>query len=429
MKQASPAETGGQAWWSGALAFGPGLVFLLSSIGPSDLVSNSAAGANYGYNLIWTLAVCAIARYLILEATARYVLVTGESLLTGYRRAGRWVVWLILALIVVKRHLSNLYHILLLGISVHLMIPLPTTRSATIWSVIFCTLGFALMYWGRYPMVEKLSRPLLFALGGSLVMAAIIAKPDTGALLDGLIHPSLPVEGSHYSPALLLLALLGTTIGTVGILKYSAFVYEKGWRDLSHLKLQRADLFLGVAGAFIISAIIQIASAATLKPLGFHVENIEDLVPMFASVLGQSGRILLGIGLWATVFTTYVGSNMGYSLMASDIYEQTFGRTLAHGSKDQSYRWFLIWFCISPMYVLLTDWKPVPLVLLSALLFVLVLPLLVGVLLRLTNDKQLMGAHTNGWVTNVLLTLFVMLTIYLAYQNGLEFWHDLTDVL
>ena len=69
------------------------------------------------------------------------------------------------------------------------------------------------------------------------------------------------------------------------------------------------------------------------------------------------------------------------------------------------------------------------LVLLSALLFTLVLPVIIGVLLRLTNDKKLMGAHTNGWITNIFLTFFIFLTCYLAYQNGLELWSDLMELL
>ncbi len=74
--------------WRSAFAFGPGLVYLVSSIGPTDLITNSAAGANYGYSLIWILLVSSVSLYVVLEATARYVLATGESLLAGYQRVG-----------------------------------------------------------------------------------------------------------------------------------------------------------------------------------------------------------------------------------------------------------------------------------------------------------------------------------------------------
>ena len=66
------------------LTVGPGLVFILGAIGPRDLITNSMAGATHGYTLLWMLAVALVARYVILDATARYVMVTGESLLAGY---------------------------------------------------------------------------------------------------------------------------------------------------------------------------------------------------------------------------------------------------------------------------------------------------------------------------------------------------------
>src|SRR4051812_36720791 len=97
---------------------GPGIVLILSSIGPRDLITNSIAGANYGYSLLWIMVLASVARFLLMEASGRYVIATGETLLSGFRRiAGRWSGWLVVLAIFFKRHLSNLYHMLLLGVS------------------------------------------------------------------------------------------------------------------------------------------------------------------------------------------------------------------------------------------------------------------------------------------------------------------------
>ena len=114
-------------------AFGPGLVFLVAVVGPQDVITNSTAGATYGYTMLWTLPVIVLARYIMLEATARYVVVTGETLMAGYARGGRWVSWMIAVSIFLKRHFSSLYHILILGSSAHILAPLPTPYSAKIW--------------------------------------------------------------------------------------------------------------------------------------------------------------------------------------------------------------------------------------------------------------------------------------------------------
>ena len=75
---------------------GPGFVYALTVLGTGDLVSNSAAGAGYGYSLIWAVALTLVFRFAWINVSAKYVLVTGESLIQGYARLGRWVVWLIL---------------------------------------------------------------------------------------------------------------------------------------------------------------------------------------------------------------------------------------------------------------------------------------------------------------------------------------------
>jgi Mn2+/Fe2+ NRAMP family transporter len=233
---------------------------------------------------------------------------------------------------------------------------------------------------------------------------------------------------------LLLMALAGAGANPLGNLKYAAFVHEKGWRDPSYLPSQRVDLLLSVLGMFAMTALMQVAAAGTLRPLGVPVEDAEHLVPMFSQAMGEGGRIVLGVGLWAVVFTSYIGSTTGSCLILSDIYRNFIrpsknadGKpTSPDGAGSQSaFRGFLLWICLSPLYGLATDWKPIGLLLLVSALLVVLVPILVLVLLRLTNDKKLMGDHINGWVTNTALAFVILAAAYLTYQNAIEFWTNL----
>ena len=421
-----------KGWWS-HLSFGPGVVFLLAVTGPRDLVSNSAAGAGYGYATLWILLVVVVARFVMLEASARYVLATGESLLRGYARVGRWVNWVILVSLLVKRHLGNLYQILLLGTFSHMLVPLPTRWSSTIWALIFWSLGFVLMYWGRYRMVERCSRPLLLLLGGTLIAIAVLSRPDPAAIARGLFIPSFPADQGAYSYMFVVMALAGASAGSLSNLKYAAFVHEKGWRDMSALTRQRCDLLLSVLGILGTSVLIQVAAAASLRPMGVPLKEVEDLLPLFTPALGETGRIVLVVGVWAAVFNTYVTTNTGYSLMATDIYHaflrppgdlKDAGGSIPSYSSRPAYRWVLIFFCVSPLYVLLTDWQPIWITLLSASINVVLLPVVVGVLLRLTSDRRRMGPYANGWLTNVVMVLVVVTAAFLTCQNAIDYWKN-----
>jgi manganese transport protein len=176
------------------LVFGPGLVFALSSIGPGDLITNSAAGAAHGYALIWALALALLFRAVWLSVSAKYVVVTGESLIQGYARIGRWLVWTILVATLLAGHLANLYMIIFSGNAVHMLLPLPTTLSAKIWSLLFVATGFSLMFWRGYKGVEKVCRGLITILGVSLVVAALRSNPDPAAIARGMLIPSIPIS-------------------------------------------------------------------------------------------------------------------------------------------------------------------------------------------------------------------------------------------
>src|SRR6185436_7915469 len=64
---------------------GPGLLLAATGIGVGDMVSSTIAGAEYGLTLVWALAVGVIVKFAITEGGARWQLVTGTTLVEGWR--------------------------------------------------------------------------------------------------------------------------------------------------------------------------------------------------------------------------------------------------------------------------------------------------------------------------------------------------------
>ncbi len=147
-------------------SIGPGFVYALTVLGIGDIVSNASAGASYQYHLLWALAMTVIFRFVWVNTSAKYVLVTGESLLAGYGRLGKWVPLMILIALFPIRHFTNQFLILILGSSAHLLFPLPTQWSTAIWACFFTLVGFAMTFWGGYPIIEPACKLLLGIMGG-----------------------------------------------------------------------------------------------------------------------------------------------------------------------------------------------------------------------------------------------------------------------
>ncbi len=423
--------------WRGMMSLGPGFVYSLTLMGAGDVVSNSAAGATFRYSLIWALGLTLIFRFVLTNTTATYVLVTGESLLAGYRRLGNWVVWIILFATIVLRHFFNLYLIIMCGDSANLLFPLPTEWSNEIWSFFFVLVGFAIMFWGGYPAVEAFSKVLVGILGGSLIIAALLSRPDPVGILQGTFLPSLPQSDGLYSSLFILMALIGTEAGSVVSLSYAYFIREKGWKSVADLKRQRWDLVTGVIYMFVIGSLLQIAAAGIIHPLGIDIENAEDLVHIFSDTQGWVGWIIFGLGLWGATFSTFVGANTGCALIVTDICRMSipyFKKSSAlHGEPDDSvkkdpiYRWIIFFWSFSPLYILFTDVRPIWLVLMVSSVVVIVIPLVGLVLLKLTNDRKLMGKYRNGWLTNVALTILILVALYMTYNNAVKLWNTLNE--
>ena len=68
-------------WRQRVRALGPGILFAGACIGVSHLVQSTRAGAGYGFELLWAVALVLIFKYPFFQYAHRYTAVTGESLL------------------------------------------------------------------------------------------------------------------------------------------------------------------------------------------------------------------------------------------------------------------------------------------------------------------------------------------------------------
>ncbi|HEX5216628.1 MAG TPA: Nramp family divalent metal transporter [Vicinamibacterales bacterium] len=414
---------------------GPGLVFFFTALGPGTFLTSAVAGATYGYSLLWALALALLFRFVWVNTAASYVLVTRESLLEGYARIGRWLVWTSLFVTIVVRHSSNLYTILLMGNAAHLLVPLPSPASGAIWSVALTLLGVSMIVFGGYPLVERASTAVIVLLGVMLLVAAVLARPDPAAIVRGLFIPIVPNSTGLYSALLLLAAMIGAQAGSMSNLSYAYFATEKGWSGAEDLPRQRGDLLTSTFCRFGIGALLQVTAAATLLPLALKPQSAEHLVGIFSDSMGLAGKVIFGVGLWGICFSSFVSGTMGYSLIVRDICRRFVpGLRFAAGStaidqpsrRDPVYRWSVLLLGLSPLYIVFLGVEPVALTLVVRSMVVIVIPVLVGSLMKIANDRTLMGKYRPGAFANAVMALLVVVCLYLTVRDAGEWWRTLT---
>lgn len=418
-------------------SLGPGIVYVLTVMGVGDLVSNSAAGAGYGYSLIWALAVTLLFRYVWVNTSAKYVLVTGESLIRGYGRLGAWILWFLVFFLLGLGHVYNLYQVVMMGTAANLLLPLPSPWSAAIWAVVFTLLGYK-MIWGGYPFIETTFKVLVGAMGLSLIVSAALSKPDIFGILKGMFYPTIPSDEGLYGALFVVMALIGTEAGSMTNLTYPYFMYEKGWKSISYLRTQLFDLRFGILCMFVMGTLIQVAAAGTVRPLGIDLEGPEHLVRIFSETQGTLGLIVSATGILAASFSVFIGMTTGYGLILTDIcrsYIPAFQRNLNPGDKqtavqrDPIYRWVVSFWALSPLYIIFLDIEPVRLVLMVSSVAVIVIPVLATCLLKITNDRKLMGRHRNSKFTNTILVLLIIVSTFFTVRGVITFINTIGSYL
>ncbi|MDB2656583.1 divalent metal cation transporter [Crocinitomicaceae bacterium] len=72
---------------------GPGILFASTCIGVSHLVQSTRAGAAFGFALVPFVIAANVFKYPFFEFGSRYANATGESIIDGYKRLGKWMLW------------------------------------------------------------------------------------------------------------------------------------------------------------------------------------------------------------------------------------------------------------------------------------------------------------------------------------------------
>jgi Mn2+/Fe2+ NRAMP family transporter len=157
-------------------------------------------------------------------------------------------------------------------------------------------------------------------------------------------------------------------------------------------------------------------------------------VRIFGDSLGVLGQVVFGVGLWGICFSSFVGGTMGYSLIVRDICRRFVpGLRVAPDSpvltqpsaRDPVYRGSAAFLGLSPLYIVFLGVEPVALTLVVRSMVVVVIPVLVVSLMKMANDRTLMGAHRPGVLSNAILAVLVLVSIYLTIRDSGEWWRML----
>ncbi len=293
---------------------GPAFVAAVAYVDPGNVATNTAAGASYGYLLLWVLVAATLMAGLVQYLSAKVGWLTGRSLpeLVAERtsRRARIAYWLQAELVAVA---TDLAEIVGGSVALSLLFDLPLLVGAVITTTVSTVLLF-LQNRRSQRTFERVITGMLAIVTIGFLAGLIVAPPDPAAAAAGLV-PQLAGSAS----ALLAVGMLGATVMPHAIYLHSALIRDRhGAADADcarpMLKTIKIDVILAmiVAGSVNIGILLLAASAL----FGRDITGLEAVHAGIADQLGQTIALLFALALLASgLASTSVGGYAGSVIM------------------------------------------------------------------------------------------------------------------
>jgi NRAMP (natural resistance-associated macrophage protein)-like metal ion transporter len=396
---------------------GPGMITANAGNDAGGIATFASVGAEFGYSLLWILIPIAISLGIVQEMCARMGAVTGKGLsdLIRERFGVRWTALIMLSLLIANA-----------GVTVSEFVGI--AAAAEIFGISrFIAVPFAalLVWWlvakGSYKKVEKAFLAMSVVFLGYIV-SAFLSRPDWSAVAVGLVKPTFRLEHAFIFT---LVAVIGTTISPYMQVYVQSSVVEKGVTS-DNYESTKTDVWVGTIFAILIVFFIVVSTAATLHKAGIQISTAEDAAHALRPLAGRYAQTLFGLGLFGASMLAagVLPLATAYSITEALGFEKGVSRSFREAPIFLGTFTFLVAF--GAAIAVIPNLPLFRVLLVTQVINGLLLPFVLFAVLRLVNNRELMGAHVNGplhniaaWLTAIVVTALSVLYIAMSIFPGL----------
>ncbi len=385
-------------FWGKVLLFfalmGPGIITANVDNDAGGITTYSVCGAHYGYKMLWAFVPILVVLIIIQEMCSRMAVVTGKGLADLIREEfGARIAFYAMTVLVlanIGNTMANFAGIAaggeLLGIQKYFL--LPVVAMLIWWMVVK----------GTYKSVEKIFLvACIFYI--AYVISGLMARPSWREVFSNFTKPVFHLGQKDF--VFMFIGLVGTTIAPWMQFYQQASVVEKGIK-IENYNYNKLDVIIGSFMVNIIAFFIVVVCAATLFKSGIRIESAKDAALALKPLVGGYCYLLFAFGLLnASIFaasilplsTAYsVCEGMGWELGVNKRFREA----------PHFYLLYTFVLAISAAIILWPRIPLIPIMYFSQVANGILLPFVLLFMVRLVNNKRLMGEHTNSRVYNIL---------------------------
>lgn len=372
---------------------GPGIITGTADNDAGGVTTYSVVGANFGYKMLWILALITVMLYVTQEMGARLGVVTGKGLGDLIREKFSINIAMFLVVLVFFANFSNVLANVVGVASVADIYHIPRV----LFVPIFVAAVWYIILKGNFSFVQNIfmTSCLLFFF---YIINGFMSKPDISQMISGSIIPTIEMNRDYIFTAT---ALIGTTLTVWGQVFIQSYFVDKGI-DKKHLKTARMDILFGAFWLAFVAFSIVISAAATLFVTGTTIDTAVDAAAALGPALGPFAKHLFA---WGLLNASLLGMCV-ISMSTAYFITEVIGREgkVSTNFKEAPLFYSIIGgsFFACTMLVFIPNLPMVFIMTASQAVNTLILPVVFFMLLKLINDKKLMGSYVNSKTMNVI---------------------------
>ncbi|MFN0257595.1 NRAMP family divalent metal transporter [Pedobacter ureilyticus] len=393
--------------------FGPGIITGASDDDPSGIATYSQAGAQFGLATLWTAVLTFPLMSSIQEICARIGAVTGTGLIgvlkTHYPKPISYLMLLFSFPAIVLNIGAD---ISAMGAVANLVFP---NIRASYFCGIFTALLLFLIIKLQYRTMARILRYLCVCLMVYILVPFIVGQ-QFGKILPATLIPTIRFDKDFLA---ILVAILGTTISPYLFFWQATMEVE----ELKHAERKivvnkrliqeiAQDVNLGMFFSNLVMWFIILTAGTVLFRAGIHrIETVEQAARALQPLAGNYASLLFSLGVIATGMLAIPVLSGSLSYIVCETFDWKEGLDYKFHEAKPFYI-IIIASLIVGLFITYLGISPIRSLIYAAVLYGVTAPVLIAIILHISNNKKIMGKFTNNTMSNVLgiITLILMTT-------------------
>lgn len=391
---------------------GAGFITGASDDEPSAIATYTIAGAKYGYSMLWASLFTLPFMIAMQEMSGRIGRVSNMGLAGNMKKHyPRWLMFFIAGLIVIANTINIGSNMSAMTQAFSMVTGLTDINHHRLVAIAITILILAVTIYLPYKRIFAIFKWTALSLF-AYIFATFTINQDWGNILFHTLIPTFHFSKDYF---IVLIAFFGTTLSPyLFFWQANQEVEEKmieqckpghvcHLRPATDVELSRltTDTRIGMSFSNIITFFIITLAASTLFKAGLHnIESLQDAARALEPLAGEYSYLLFTVGIISAGFLGIPVLAGSAAYVIAEVFGWSEGLNKSFAKAKEFYA-VVIASTFIGLLIPLLGLNPVKALFYTSIIYGVIAPILIMMVLHMSNNKKIMGTHTNGWLTNL----------------------------